>query len=504
MTKAARALLLAVLAAWPALLVLLATARGPGISIDSVSYVSAAQSFASTGGFTAFDGLPLTIFPTGYPALLALLTRVGLSLDAAVVGLNVVCVVLIVLGAYVLARLVLRSEGWALGVAAFASLLAATVRTASYAWSEGPFTVLALAALLVAVRMIERRSRSWGWVIALGILVSLACTMRYVGIVLVPIAALAAWWASRSGARVVVAIVLGLLGPIVVAARNLSLGVGPFGERFPGSRTVQGAVNGLVDVLGSYVAPPQTTALTALAGALVLVLLAAAAWLAVIRRDRLVGLIAVFVALYWLAIVYGQTAARLDSMTERLAAPALVPMLVLAAVAIRALIGGMASQLGESGLLPPARADRLVAGVFAVAGVLVLALSVTHALRFVGDARESGLGLASDAAEAAPVALAARAVPIGEGIATNDPWAAWWARQGGIALGLPVSPAEWPQARVDADLQRLMAAIDADRVSVLILDPAGQASLDLDALTAAGIAVSDAEVVNGVTVARLG
>jgi RNA 3'-terminal phosphate cyclase len=50
---------------------LLATRAGPGLSPDSVTYVSAARNLTDGHGYSGFTGSALTVFPPAYPALLA-------------------------------------------------------------------------------------------------------------------------------------------------------------------------------------------------------------------------------------------------------------------------------------------------------------------------------------------------------------------------------------------------------------------------------------------------
>jgi len=93
-------------------MIAIATANGPGISVDSVSYAAAATSFADTGRFVTYDGTDLTLFPPGLPAFLGVLIATGLSLSTAAVLVNVVAVCVTVAASYFLARQVLVSPGW--------------------------------------------------------------------------------------------------------------------------------------------------------------------------------------------------------------------------------------------------------------------------------------------------------------------------------------------------------------------------------------------------------
>jgi hypothetical protein len=499
-TRPLRVALLLVLAALPAVMVLMSTRTGPGLSQDSVSYLSTARSFGAGNGLVSFTGEPLTLFPPGLPVVLGAAEAIGWRAENAAVALNALCAALVVLGAYVLARWCGLGRAGALAAAAFTSVSTATVGVFAWLWTEPLFTVLVLAVLLILVRLIRIGRVGWGSAVGVAAMVSAATTVRYIGLVLVAVAALGTWLALREAEPrrrwrwTLIVSAASAIGLIAVALRNLTAGSGPLGERYPGTRTMEGAFKATVDVLGSYVAPPAATMLTAEAGVVVGLIILIGAWIAVMGRDRPIVLLAGFGLLYIVAIVWSQAATRLDTASTRLLAPAFVPLLVIAIYGIRAIVAGMRLQLSRWASSSPSAAIRrrgdevaglalwtIVWGAFA----LVLAVVIVQDARFVQQARADGLGLAASAS----ASELAGAVQSSEGSASNDPWRTYLRVGHPPVLYLPPSAAEWPADRVLADTNRLVAAVRAGTVTQAAVFAEAGAIEPLAALVEAGIEV---------------
>jgi hypothetical protein len=205
--------------------VYVATRHGPGLSPDSVTYLSAARSLAGGHGFVDFTGQPDTTFAPGFPALLAVVHAIGLSWNASAVAINAASLA----GIVVIAERMLRRRT-ALGSAAtVAALLVAIspalLNAADHLWSEPLFCLFLLADLL----LLERAAcspRSGPLVFAAGALVGVTCMVRYAGSVIVLVGALVVFLACRrSGFRAVATRTgLFLLGaaplPVLWIARN--------------------------------------------------------------------------------------------------------------------------------------------------------------------------------------------------------------------------------------------------------------------------------------------
>jgi len=139
-------------------------------SPDSYVYVAAAQQALETGSFslpfaptTAMSvPVPLSAWPPGYPALVALATKAGLDPWVAATCVSAISMVLLFVAAAVwLAR---RPGGWAgLGLAGACSMTAVVSVTA---WSEGPF-VLALAGAIASLAWLCEPDHRLSWPAAL-------------------------------------------------------------------------------------------------------------------------------------------------------------------------------------------------------------------------------------------------------------------------------------------------------------------------------------------------
>lgn len=503
--RAARLILLGLLAAYPVVVIVLATSSGILLSQDSVSYLSAARALGAGDGLIAFDGQPLTLFPPGLSLVLGGVEGLGGSAEIAAVVLNAACAALIVVGTYVLGSLALRSSWWGLAAAGVVSLSAPFTYSYVWLWSEPLFTVLVVALLVLLAWAIRSSRASWWIVIVSGLLVGGAVSVRYVGYVLLPVVGLGVWWASRASvnaaasgralSRTVAAIAIALVVPVIIVVRNLGAGSGPFGDRYPGVRTLQDSVADAVGVLGTFALPPAPFGVAVVIGSLIAVLIVVALWSGLMDRDRVVLLLGGFVLLYVAAIVWSQTATRLDPPTARLLTPAVPALAVLALGGLRTLLDRVrrdvvALAAGSPSTVVRTRGASVATGVgWAVLGLIALvgALASLRAdVRLVEDARAGGLGLAL-AAESSPLAAAGIALPDAAGFASNDPWRMYLAVGEAPVVHLPPSSAEWPSERIDRDLQVLLDSVRAGSVTHALVVDGGGAVQSWDQLAAEGI-----------------
>src|SRR4051794_7209354 len=96
--------LVAALAALAGIAVLIATREGPYLSPDSVTYYSMARHLARGDGVSDFSGTATTVFPPGYPLVLAAGLRLHLTLDAAAKLCNTLCIPVTVVVAWLVLR----------------------------------------------------------------------------------------------------------------------------------------------------------------------------------------------------------------------------------------------------------------------------------------------------------------------------------------------------------------------------------------------------------------
>jgi 4-amino-4-deoxy-L-arabinose transferase-like glycosyltransferase len=156
---------------------------GPGVSPDSVTYLSVARSLAAGGALVHYGGAPLVDHPPLYPILLAPLVRLGADpVQAARWFTLVVTALTVLLTAALLAR---RTQSTALLAAGV--FLTAVARplfsTGIYALSESLFLLLTCLFLLLADRHAARPRGAT--LLLLALTAALATLTRYVGVAVI-------------------------------------------------------------------------------------------------------------------------------------------------------------------------------------------------------------------------------------------------------------------------------------------------------------------------------
>jgi hypothetical protein len=145
------------------------------------------ESAAHGGGF--LDSGQKTVFPPGYPALLAVLIRVGLAHPWAIVGLNLVLLSAGLFAAYsLLIREFFEDKAVVLVICSFFLLSFVVVKHVTIPLTDVPFFCCSMCCLAV---MSQTTKMDWNWrfvtlVVAAWLLAVAAITMRRVGVALVP------------------------------------------------------------------------------------------------------------------------------------------------------------------------------------------------------------------------------------------------------------------------------------------------------------------------------
>ena len=126
-------------------LTLFSSRSGPGVSPDSVTYLSAGTNLAEGAGYVDFTGDELTVFPPGFPGVLASGSVLGIQAETTARVFNAAC-----FGAAVaLTFLVLRRHTSRSTVALFGAALVALspplLVVSDLVWSEMGFVALTLA-----------------------------------------------------------------------------------------------------------------------------------------------------------------------------------------------------------------------------------------------------------------------------------------------------------------------------------------------------------------------
>jgi hypothetical protein len=336
----------------------IATRHGPGMSPDSVTYLSAARNLASGHGYTDFTGQALTTFPPGFPSLVAVAKVLGASVATGTRIVNAVSFGAIVLLAWVLVRRHVSSLLIALGTTALVAISPALINIASNAWSEPLYCALVLAFILAledATTPGGHQARSIG---AAAVLAGLAFLARYAGLSLLIVGSLALVTSSyregvRAAARRLAEFwIVGLLIPALWLLRNAGSGTRfIFGPRVAAPDTWGSFIGRFVNgVLGLFT-PNGVTMTTALV-AVLLGLGGLGAYVARYRRTDPVPLrsspvlvLGLYVSVYSVVVVVAGKAAG-ASVDQRIVSPIYLPALILGAVLFEVTIRRLA-RLGE-------------------------------------------------------------------------------------------------------------------------------------------------------------
>ena len=451
----------AALAAAAFVLTLVATRHGPGVSPDSVSYLAAARNAAHGHGFTDFDGSPLSYWPPGLPAVLAVFDVIGVrGVDAARV-VNA----FMMAGAVVLSYLLLRrhvQSGWiVLFGTALVACSPAILRTTDMVWAEPLFTVLVLAFVL----LLEDACRSGRYFVlaAAGVVASAAILVKYLGFALVAAGVLALAVAflrddtqrddrvRRAVAKVGWFAFWGLVGPAAWGIRNLNEGEPLFGRRTGLSESLATVAADELEGVGRLFVPDGVPrALSIVVGLLVAAVVVTA--VVIVFRDRATGgivpLVLVTAGSFGAAFV-SRVGASIG-LSARVLSPVYVPVVVLALwlfeyVRVRA--GGQTARFLLNG----------VAGL----AIVGLAAFVVWSAALAWSHGRHGQGYASPSFASSELIGAVGRLPSTARVYSNDPLAVAYVA-GRLPVGLALTPGQQNaigrRSASEAELERLACA----------------------------------------------
>lgn len=460
--------------AMPALLVLWATTRGPGLSPDSVYYASAARSWAAGDGLVQYDGQPLTWFPPGLSMLLGAGEAAGVDLLTSAVLLNVAAAAGVVWLSYRIARDLLESQAWALAAALLVGTSSALFGVHVMLWTEPLFMCCALLTLRLLQLGIRERRFPAGRLLALVLVVGAACSLRYVGIVLVPLVALGVFlaWHDTPGPtprgpaalRALVVAALAALPALGIMLRNVALGAAPMGERARPDTDLVEVLDRTLQTFGSFVDPRGgvTSGATPL-GVLLAALMVTVFLMTLLRWGPQHWLLCAYLVSYVAAIWWAALTTQLDAIDQRLLAPALPLLVILGLAVVR---HGL--QLPEMHSL----SGRQQSSIRMALGVLLLGISAVNladVLPRASGLAQTGIGYNHESSLASPLANAVRRLPPG-GVAASDPWLAYWVSGRTPVLQVPrTGDHYWSQERTAVETQRLLEAVRSGRVRHLAL-----------------------------------
>ena len=335
------ALVMALAIAGVALVLFQTSGLGPGVTTDSVAYLSSADSFYSSGRLVMFDGTPLVRWPPGYPVALAAVRVAGVDALGAARLVNAVCfgVVIAFTGVWLLRRTASPALGVLAAVALFVSI--PLLNVATLALSEIMFAVF----VILYVAALDRADRSERTIDAAlaGGLVALATVTRYAGLGLALGGAMVLWGLRpirSSLARVGVFSVATLAPVLPWFARNEALGGTTRGGFLDQPLTTSGeAVALTIDAVATTLLPPALPreariALVVVAVAVLIALLGGALRRAEGRQRSLARTAALVgvVLLGYVVFVYVCSLFGMSEISQRMFAPmypALVAVIIL-------------------------------------------------------------------------------------------------------------------------------------------------------------------------------
>jgi hypothetical protein len=434
------------------------TRSSPGVTPDSVAYLSAARGLLDGEGFRTPDGGPYVAFPPLFPTLIAAaslgvfdLVNTATVLVAASFGITVL------------------ATGWTTGritgssIAAVLAALAVLISTpvldaALHIWSELPFmafSMLCLSSLALPNARSPRQTTATATIAA-----ALATLTRYVGVTLTltQLLTILARRGVTTTARVREAAValLGLIPLLLWLFRNQLVSGTPAGVRYPAAASFDENARAAIESLLSWLVPIDAS----MRFRALLVLLFAAVLLAPLlpaireqsRSRRLLWTcvpFAGFCSLYLLYLTLVASITALDPIDSRLIAPLLPPATVL----MMALGYAAAASSGRW-----RKGGRIVALVLLC---LWLAASARDAIQLIRRATSDGIGgYAAQTWQRSETLAALRAQPLPGDVYSNDPFAIAYHTERQAQLSPRRHPYRSPGTTVDdiADLRAALAS----------------------------------------------
>lgn len=300
---------------------------------DQAQYVSAARSFLEQGRLVDAQGRPFTLYPIGLPLGAASLGSV-LGLSGAFSLINAVSVIVVAVCTLGIAR--------ALGLPRVTAVLTAIIVLTSpvvlavseMVWTEAAFAATIAVFVLLATRVANRAEIShWELVPLLGA-VGLATTLKYVGVVLIPVLGYLVWWVkrrrgTRAAAWACAAMAVSSLPTVAMVVRNLALGDGPFGNRTSAYLRLDDAISTSLQEFGLVLISPQTSQIYRSVG-VALFVICGISILWIWREQSRAGYLlwGVFLS-YWVLLWLSQASTHVDPTGPRFLMPMVAPIVLL-------------------------------------------------------------------------------------------------------------------------------------------------------------------------------
>lgn len=425
---------------------------GLGVTPDSVSYLSAADSLAHGRGLTLFDGSPMVLWPPLYPALLGLFSLLLKPMAAAKV-INGLCLAGTIVAGWSWTRRVFdRTTGM---VTAF-GIAFSTVMTMSFmAWSEPLFIMLTVAGLAA---LDHHRSTGEGLIRA-AIFIGLAALTRYLGVAVIAAGAVLVFFGPPGveRRREVASFMIVSAAPLVVwLSRNWIVARTLTGPRLPSDVELVSALAAAGRAVGHW-APAGpcllglAIVLALMAGGTILVLIALQA-----EKTRFVHTLLMYCLAYAAALVALASFTAIDEIGPRLVAPLFPAALML-------MLGGLRC-------LPEVLPTRATRAVMIAGFVLVPIFFGARTVRTAVDVSLHGPAGYNRAAKVSPVLAWVREHPLTAPVYSNEPPFLYWA----TGVVSQPAPARHPYRQPDGPADDPAALAEAAG-GTLVLFKAGEA-----------------------------
>lgn len=331
--------------------VFVANIGGVATGDDGVAYVAIAERLLDGRGLGYFLEDPLTVWPPGWPALIALVAwATPLGTQGAAIALNMVAVASVVLLVHRILRHVVASQQLVFIGTVTSALGAEAMLFGHLLLTDYAFAGVTLGLFLAMLNY--RNDPSPRWLIAAAAIVWAGFMLRYAGIVHIGTVGLWLLLDQRFEAkqRMMRAAGFGAMAAVVPVAwvlRNLATDGTTLGERYPSNRGFLHNVHDTILTIGNFIAPGLATDMETVwlgVAAVGVAVVAALLWRALRAGPdagtrvsgvmRLVGtgvgLFVLHVIVYAVYMIYVRSTAGLNRLDIRLLFPLYIPLVIVA------------------------------------------------------------------------------------------------------------------------------------------------------------------------------
>lgn len=455
-------------AAASAVAVLVANVGGIAVGDDGVGYQAIADRLLAGKGLGYFLEPELTIWPPGWPLLMAAVARLTtLSTAQAAIVLNAVTAFVVVLLMHRLLRRLLKDQVLVTLGTAVSALGASSMVFGHLLMTDFAFAAVTLALLLALMNF--HRTDEPGWSLLAVALVWVGFMIRYAGVV--HIGTVAVWflldrrlsWFARLLRAAVFAVAASVV-PALWILRNLSTDDTALGVRYSSARGFAGNVYDTVATIGNFLTPGiaiESRAVWAAVAVAGVAVVGAMLWRLVRNDERSrsiagwadmgagpLGLVVIHILVYVAYMLYARTTTGLNRLDFRLLNPVYLPLVVVGLAILDRVVRREAA--------PWPGLARAAAGSWAavnlVLGLGMVAYFTTSPDLFVGNYERDAFDEVreSPALDALPASCRGRVSSNLPNALYDEVEAQWSPRLTGLESNDPVDDLD----RLDADLER--------------------------------------------------